>query len=462
MATSLLAAKSFPGIRVYTPGDPKMPKNPINFGLTRKSPRCAQCLKFQANDPSKVREDEVKGKLQRCSTCKIVKYCSRNCQKNNYQFHKNHCQSLKLIGTTELPPIHHAMGLECLQNWAHMQFYKATSLYATAIMGQDYGLCEDFLEFAIKIQKLWNGFDKRLLENDSNNDIKNGQNFIEKFVDMLCVSVLLTLGRDQEVYDFMKLQHCWFCPKHFRKNTTSYETFKNLPKNREESGRSKENFSNEKFFQWFLEKQNRLKNRRWILVTLEAEAWLTLAIIKINIIGEMKEKWSKMNNFFQKYKYRKKFRRSKKILEGLSIMKIGTDENSFKEELQIQEEQLKKLLTLMMKSFNGHELWPIWLAIDGDCRDHFIENYQKEENYQKIDTSGLFGLIKYFDHHQTAGKIILEYMKNKKGFKVEKNFYVNLMELPQKSHFFINDGSLFCEHNKPSECDCCKIKEKRN
>ena len=197
MTTSLLAAKSFPGIRVYTPGDPKMPKNPINFGLTRKSPRCAQCLKFQANDPSKVREDEVKGKLQRCSTCKIVKYCSRNCQKNNYQFHKNHCQSLKLIGTTELPPIHHAMGLECLQNWAHMQFYKATSLYATAIMGQDYGLCEDFLEFAIKIQKLWNGFDKRLLENDSNNEIKNGQNFIEKFVDMLCVSVLLTLGRSE-------------------------------------------------------------------------------------------------------------------------------------------------------------------------------------------------------------------------------------------------------------------------
>ena len=70
MATSLLAAKSFPGIRVYTPGDPKMSKNPINFGLTRKSPRCAQCLKFQANSPSKVGEDEVKGKLQRCSLFK--------------------------------------------------------------------------------------------------------------------------------------------------------------------------------------------------------------------------------------------------------------------------------------------------------------------------------------------------------------------------------------------------------
>ena len=37
-------------------------KEPIrdNFGLSRKSPRCAQCLKFKADDPSKVGDDEVK------------------------------------------------------------------------------------------------------------------------------------------------------------------------------------------------------------------------------------------------------------------------------------------------------------------------------------------------------------------------------------------------------------------
>ena len=35
-------------------------KEPIgdNFGLSRKSPRCAQCLKFNADDPSKVGDDE--------------------------------------------------------------------------------------------------------------------------------------------------------------------------------------------------------------------------------------------------------------------------------------------------------------------------------------------------------------------------------------------------------------------
>ena len=96
MATSLLAAKSFPGIRVCKPGDPKTPKKSINFGLTRKSPRCTQCLKFQADDPSKIGEDEVGEKLKSCSACKKVKYCSRNCQKINYQFHKKHCQKFEI------------------------------------------------------------------------------------------------------------------------------------------------------------------------------------------------------------------------------------------------------------------------------------------------------------------------------------------------------------------------------
>ena len=68
MSTPLLAAKSFPGLRIGKPEDPKTPKNPINFGLTRKSPRCAQCLKFQADDPSNIGEDEVKD-LQCCLDC---------------------------------------------------------------------------------------------------------------------------------------------------------------------------------------------------------------------------------------------------------------------------------------------------------------------------------------------------------------------------------------------------------
>ena len=63
MASSTSRAKKVP-IRKAQAGIWKMlpKKEPIrdNFGLSRKSPRCAQCLKFKADDPSKVGDDEVK------------------------------------------------------------------------------------------------------------------------------------------------------------------------------------------------------------------------------------------------------------------------------------------------------------------------------------------------------------------------------------------------------------------
>ena len=78
MARSISGTKKFPGL-CRRPDGPPVTK----FGLTRKSPRCAQCLKFKADDPSNIGEDEVKD-LKRCMDCKKVQYCSRNCQKINY------------------------------------------------------------------------------------------------------------------------------------------------------------------------------------------------------------------------------------------------------------------------------------------------------------------------------------------------------------------------------------------
>ena len=99
--------------------------------------------------------------------------------------------------------------------------------------------------------------------------------------------------------------------------------------------------------------------------------------------------------------------------------------------------------------------------IDGDCREHFIQNYQNEDPnveigiYSGIAYSGMLGLIKYFNRHPTAAKIILEFMESKKGFKCEKNFYVNLMDLPQKTHFF---STTKCENSVFAACpeDCSK------
>ena len=69
MASLILGAKKFPGIRgVHKSGGHSVPpKNSITFELSRKSPRCAHCLKFLAEDPTaKIGEDEVE-KLYSCS-----------------------------------------------------------------------------------------------------------------------------------------------------------------------------------------------------------------------------------------------------------------------------------------------------------------------------------------------------------------------------------------------------------
>ena len=314
-------------------------------------------------------------------------------------------------------------------------------LYVTAVMGQDYGLCEEFLEFVIKIQTLFH----RLVPNF--NAVEFFIVIMQKRMYFLCNCILLTLGRDQEVYDFMKLQHSGYvlCDLNLEDNST---TFKNMVKN-EGDNNCKENFVKENFFQWFLKKQNRrcmkLNGYNSLVIVTEAEAWLTLAVIKINVIEEIKQKLSKMKDFLKESKYRKKFRRCRRVLDTLAILHFGEDENSLMEELKIQEEQLDKLLTLMMKSFNGIELWPIWLATGKDCRYEFIQNYEKEDAYKKLNYHGLFALIKYFDYHPTTSNIILEYMKNKKGFPVEKNFYVSLSGLPQKSHYLFDDKTWACD-----------------
>ena len=92
----------------------------------------------------------------------------------------------------------------------------------------------------------------------------------------------------------------------------------------------------------------------------------------------------------------------------------------------------------MVKNFQGRkEISAIWLAIEGDCREYFIQNYQKEIAYQFIAGQQIFALIKYFNRHPTASKSILECMeKNKTGDKVEKNFYINLLELPNRPDYF--------------------------
>ena len=45
--------------------------------------RCGQCGVWQS---------DTERKLERCSGCKLVYYCSRECQKRDWKEHKAHCK----------------------------------------------------------------------------------------------------------------------------------------------------------------------------------------------------------------------------------------------------------------------------------------------------------------------------------------------------------------------------------
>ena len=415
MASSISGIKKFPGLSQCPKG-----LSVTKFGLTRKSPRCAQCLKFKADDPAKFGEDEF-GELLRCSKCKKVNYCSKFCAEKNFLFHNYYCEYGEIQELT----------------------------YSTAVMGEDAKLCEEFLKFAANQTFFSNTATAFAKGSFAERDrlINDGkQKCLQPSSNALCNVILLFLGRDQEAYEFLK-----YSVLNFEKEA-NYELFKGMPKKYGNPNSCKEKFFAMDFFKRLLITTQKSMQSPLLLVPY----WLTLAIIKINVIEEMKANFNEMEVYFRlNGDLRKKFKNSPNILEGLAILHLGNDdtigcsrvycnEESFLMELNDQKQQLKKLLNLMVKNFHGRqEIAAIWLAIEGDCREYFISNYQKELAYQMIAGEEIFALVKYFNRHPTASKIILESMeKNKTGDKVEKNFYINLMELPQKPHYFHMQESL--------------------
>ena len=216
------------------------------------------------------------------------------------------------------------------------------------------------------------------------------------------------------------------------KDVSNYEMFRNMPKHDDENAINicMENFNEQDLFKQFMTNGKEFN----VNDSFDVELSLCLSIIKINVIEEMKYKLKERDTFFSKHKSKRKFRMHPRILEGLNLIYLGNDENSFFDELKNQKDQLKELLSLMLKNITGKNIAYIWLAIEGDCRKQFIEDFENEVAYQRLGCSGLFALIKYFDRHPTAAEIILEYMKHTIGFEVEKNFYVNMEILP-KSKF---------------------------
>ena len=155
-------------------------------------------------------------------------------------------------------------------------------------------------------------------------------------IDIHCNVMLLCLGRDQEAYEFLK-----YSAERFGLKAANYEHFKNMPKNSSNSCREK--FFAMDFFKGLMyATKNDLLSGKYMSVVAY---WLILVVIKINVIEEMEHNLAKMKDFIERKDSRKKFWNgnkwqkestvrqrlsiSPKVWEGLAIMFLGNDEDSF-------------------------------------------------------------------------------------------------------------------------------------
>lgn len=75
----------------YKQGELILSESPLSYALHGKasSQFCAECLKSREVHP-----------LLRCSKCKYVFYCSKNCQKSHWTLHKKECSFIARSNAT--------------------------------------------------------------------------------------------------------------------------------------------------------------------------------------------------------------------------------------------------------------------------------------------------------------------------------------------------------------------------
>ncbi len=92
------------GISSCRPGDVLLRVRPEVAVLSTASleQRCSACYSLPASDASDHHDSasatpSASSKLQRCSGCKVVRYCSGACQRRDWPTHRDECKALKAI-----------------------------------------------------------------------------------------------------------------------------------------------------------------------------------------------------------------------------------------------------------------------------------------------------------------------------------------------------------------------------
>ena len=340
--------------------------------------RCANCLKYE--------NDEVP-ELKTCGKCLLVKYCSKECQVENFKFHKYHCKYLNPEYTASLIPKYHRMK-EVDPEEAYLLFAKIYHfpLFATAVQNEDHYLLEMYLQTCLKSMYVESGL----------------------YLSDQIGGILLFLGRYQEAYDFLKSQIF------NRVNNTEIQL---------------ENQNMKEDFLQVIGKKNVLNSVGYVEFDKETHhnffeyllQWFLLIAIKIQVIEEMKFLLAEYNVYCKKCRI--KFCCKPRISKCLTYYILGQDEETFEKELEKQENQLNGMLQIaIFDVFKSHEVIDVMRLVHLDPLEFDLHaGLSSATNYAPFVYRSDFVLNKYYSRHPTARQYVKDFFV-KKGFPLD--YYV--------------------------------------
>ena len=345
--------------------------------VMRKAPRCCHCRKYLAEDPNKFGEDEV-ANLRKCCRCLIATYCSDDCEQKNWtKIHKFHCDALM-----KDPRPYVVNGILKSDSFSEKEiaaFYLTFLEYASS--AQDFDNLREIANFYT------HGFVKRELAE----------------LHILVMVLQIILGEDENAYIFVK----------------------QLAYGEARDSKSCEKDILRENFVKLLNTKLISNSQPELFFLLKELFWCVLIAIKINVIEDMKFRLTQYEALHRKLK--RKFWPHPRIINLYTLFILGTDKESFLQDLEFEEYQVKLMVNNCQAMILGLVLY---------------NGHQSEEKYRRKPFIELAfrGLKDYFKNHSYARNHILNYCKSKftksylKELEKEANCF-NVFEVFEDPHW---------------------------
>ena len=322
-----------------------MKKKKGNFNFIQDRHRCLNCLKYLAKDPSKVGVDEV-AKLKNCSGCDIAKYCFvGDCQEKHNVIHKWFCKPKCDFSKEELAWRYNSL----LMTWDKDDRVVPKHLSDQELDEMD--LLQVIHHYVQGILSLNGALLEHFLQNSNENLIKN------EFVDSRIKTFNYTLTNLVCAASMFRedWNSVWECVKSQFHNPCHNFTNVRMSQNLADCGMHENIITALKKDEMLLDTTNFIaaEEQEWIVYNYAFYLCMA-AVVKINVIENMKSQLVQYNEHIRKTRPRKKFFHRPRILNCITLYILGKEVHAFEKDIVEQEKHLTDIFQVLDNIYIGN------------------------------------------------------------------------------------------------------------